>query len=96
MLSTDLLQNRTPLNGTTVTFQDIDGRPLKLSGGVGELPYRRLLAHHCILAYRHARAMGWDNSIDMNQAEIHAQNVLSHSLDEEAQHRIAMLWRSQT
>ena len=92
VLSTDLLGNRTPLNGTTVTFQDIQGWPLNLPSG--QFPYRRLLAHHCLLTYRNARTMGWDDSIDMNQAEVHAQNVLSHSLDEEAQRRITLLWRT--
>lgn len=92
VLSTDLLANPTPLNGgTSITFKIIQGRPLNLPSG--QLPYCCLLAHHCLWTYRNACTMGWDDSIDMNEAlKSMLKNVIHHSLDEAAQRRMTLLW----
>ena len=83
--------NAEVLSGTTVCFKDIEGRELLHPESKG--PFRRLLAHHCMVAHRHARAMGW-NDQDMSETEVQCAALMAHSLDEEAQRRLKMLWKN--
>jgi hypothetical protein len=78
------------LTGTTISFQDIEGRELLFPRS--KEPFRRLLAHHCMVAHRHARAMGWTDE-DMSEAEVQCTALMAHSLDEEAQRRLQVLWK---
>ena len=79
------------ITGTNLSLGDINGRPLLLP--VGQQPFRRLMAHHCLVAHRRARAKGWVQEEDLSRAEIHASELLSHSLDEEGQARLKLLWK---
>ena len=79
------------LKGTTTTFSDIDGSPL-ITKVMGHWPYRRLLAHHSVLAHRWAREQGWISD-DLATEEVNAAALMEHSLDPEAQERIKLLWR---
>jgi hypothetical protein len=81
------------LAGTQKRFVDIDGRRLKILNQ-NVLPFRRLLAHHSVLAHQHARAMGWITD-DLEAEELQAANLMAHSLDQLAQDRLKMLWRNQ-
>jgi hypothetical protein len=78
------------LTGTTVSFQDIEGRELLFPQS--KEPFRRLLAHHCMIAHRHAHAMGWTDQ-DMSAVEVQCTALMAHSLDAEAQRRLQALWR---
>lgn len=78
------------LNGSTTRFQDIEGRELLFPES--KHPFRRLLAHHCIIAHRNARAMGWIDQ-DMSEVEVQCTALMAHSLDEEAQRRLQVLWK---
>jgi hypothetical protein len=89
VLSTDL--KPTLLKGTQKRFAEIDGAPLQIKSA-GALPYRRLLAHHSVLAHRWAREKGWISD-DLAAEEVNAGALLEHSLDREAQQRIKLLWR---
>ena len=79
------------LKGTTVSFQGIEGRELIFPQS--KKPFQRLLAHHCMVAHRHARAMGWTTNQDMSEVEVQCTALMAHSLDEEAQRRLQVLWR---
>mmetsp|Transcript_17151 Transcript_17151/g.24788 ORF Transcript_17151/g.24788 Transcript_17151/m.24788 type:complete len:326 (+) Transcript_17151:137-1114(+) len=81
------------ITGTNLSLGDIDGRPLILPDG--QQPFRRLIAHHCVVAYRRARAKGWVQEEDLSRAEIQASELMSHSLDEEGQTRLKLLWKTQ-
>jgi len=79
------------LKGTQKRFAEIDGAPLQIKIA-GALPYRRLLAHHSVLAHRWAREKGWISD-DLATEEVNAGALMEHSLDPEAQERIKLLWR---
>ena len=87
VLSPDVMT--TTLKGTSITFNDLNGRPLLLPSG--KFPYRMFLANHAVLAYKHAREKGWTTQ-DLSEIEVKAEALLAHSLDEEAQQRLALLW----
>jgi len=91
VLSTDL--KPTLLKGTQKRFADIDGAPLQIKS-TGALPYRRLLAHHSVLAHRWAREKGWISD-DLAAEEVKAGALMEHSIDTAAQERIKLLWRKQ-
>lgn len=80
------------LTGTKMRLSDIEGRGLLLPNG--QVPFRRILAHHAVVAHRYARASGWLSDSDLSQAEIQASALMEHSLDEEAQSRLKLLWHS--
>ena len=80
---------KTPLKGTSKTFNEIDGSPLLLPSG--NIPYRQFLANHAVLAYKHAREKGWTTQ-DLSEVKVKAEALLAHSLDKEAQERLALLW----
>lgn len=88
VLNPDILSD--PLTGTTMTFSDIQGSPLLLPSG--KTPFRRLLAHHSMLSHRHARNQGWIGE-DLSQVEVQAAALLAHSVDQEAQNRLKLLWK---
>jgi hypothetical protein len=76
------------LTGTEERFADIDGRRLKiLSKKPNILPFKRLLAHHSVLAHQYAREMGWITD-DLETEELQAANLMAHSLDQLAQDRL--------
>jgi hypothetical protein len=79
------------LTGTQQRFAEIDGAPLQIKSA-GALPYRRLLAHHSVLAHRWAREQGWITD-DLAAEEVNAGALMEHSLDQQAQDRIRLLWR---
>lgn len=79
------------LTGTPRTFNDIQGLPLLLPSG--NIPFRRLIAHHSILSHKNARTQGWIGD-DLSQVEAKAAALMAHSLDEEAQTRLKLLWSS--
>ena len=79
------------LAGTTKTFYDIQGLPLLLPSG--KIPFQRLIVHHSILSHKNARTQGWIGD-DLSQVESKAVALLAHSLDEEAQTRLKLLWNS--
>lgn len=79
------------LTGTTMTFSDIQGSRLLLPSG--KTPFRRLLAHHSMLSHRHARNQGWIEEEDLTQVEVQAAALLAHSVDQEAQNRLKLLWK---
>ena len=79
------------LTGTTATFSDIQGAPLLLPSG--NIPFKRLIAHHSVLSHRKARAQGWIGD-DLSQVELRALALAAHSLDEEAQTRLQLLWNT--
>jgi hypothetical protein len=76
------------LDDTSLTFNDIDGRPLIFPNG--NMPWRRLLATHSIIAHRHARDSGWLPSDELTAAELDASDLMEFSLDAEAQTRMKM------
>jgi len=78
-----------PLTGTAKTFGDIQGSPLLLPSGKN--PYRRLLAHHSVVSHRYARSQGWIAE-DLSHVEVQAAALMAHSVDQEAQARLRMLW----
>ena len=82
------------LKGLQKRFADIDGEKLKISKQ-GSLPYRRLLAHHSVLAHQYAREKGWIGD-DLSAEEFNAGALLEHSLDKEAQERIKLLWKGRS
>jgi hypothetical protein len=79
------------LKGTQKRFAEIDGAPLKILIP-GALPYRRLLAHHSVLSHRWAREQRWISD-DLESEEVKAAALMEHSLDQEAQDRIKLLWQ---
>mmetsp|Transcript_2256 Transcript_2256/g.6362 ORF Transcript_2256/g.6362 Transcript_2256/m.6362 type:complete len:305 (-) Transcript_2256:2001-2915(-) len=79
------------LTGTTMTFNDIQGTPLLLPSGKN--PFRRLIAHHSILSHKNARTQGWIGD-DLSEVEVKAGALIAHSLDEEAQARLKLLWNA--
>ena len=79
------------LTGTKKTFNDIQGLPLLLPSG--RIPFRRLIAHHSILSHKNARTQGWIGD-DLSQVEVKAVALMAHSLDEEAQTRLKLLWNA--
>jgi len=81
------------LKGTQKRFGEIDGAPLQVKKA-GALPYRRLLAHHSVLAHRWAREKGWISD-DLAAEEMKAGALMEHSLDPEAQERMKLLLRKQ-
>ena len=84
----------TKLKGTDITFGSLEGSPLQIEKA-GSLPYRRLLGHHALLSYRHAKAQGWlESTDDLTHAEVQALNMMEHSLDPLAQARIKLLMHS--
>lgn len=81
----------TMLKGTNVTFGSVEGNSLQIAEE-GSLPYRRLLGHHALVSYRHAKAQGWlESTEDLSHAEVQASNMMEHSLDPLAQARIKLL-----
>lgn len=80
------------LTGTNKTFDNINGSKLSLPNG--SPPFRRLLAHHSVVSHKYARAQTWIVDEDLSQAEIDAATLIAHSLDEEAQSRLKLLWRT--
>ena len=90
VLSRQLMSEQ--LKGIQMRFADIDGEKLKIPKQ-GSIPYRRLLAHHSILAHRYAREKGWIND-DLSAEEFNAGALLEHLLDKEAQERIKLLWKA--
>ena len=72
-------------------FSDIDGAPLQIKT-TGVFPYRRLLGHHFGLAHRWAREKGWISE-DLDAKEVNIAALMEHSLDEQAQARLKMLWQ---
>jgi len=68
------------LKDRTETFLDINGRTLVLPNG--NLPFRRVMAIHSFFVRRK-----W--SMDMDEAEIRSRELLSFSMDDDAQTRIA-------
>lgn len=82
--------NSEVLTGTAVCFLDIEGR--ELLHPESKRPFWRLLAHHCMVSHRHARAMGWTDQ-DMSEVEVQCTALMAHSLDEEAQRRLKVLWQ---
>lgn len=78
-----------PLNGTSMTLRDIDGNVLQLPNG--NLPFRRLLANHSVLAHKNARKKGWIDE-DLSEDEVRAEALLAHSLDSDARFRLQTLW----
>jgi len=77
------------LKGTKKQFAEIEGDPLQIARA---LPYRRLLAHHSVLAHRWAREKGWISE-DLAAEEVNAGALMENSLDPVAQERIKLLWR---
>lgn len=67
-----------PLSGTNKTFRDIDGHFLEFPNR--KLPFRRLLANHCVLAHKKAREKGWISQ-DLSEVEVRAEALMAHSLD---------------
>ena len=78
------------LTGTTMSFSDIQGSPLLTPSG--KIPFRRLLAHHSMLSHWHARNQGWIGD-DLSQVEVQAAALLAHSVDQDAQNRLKLLWK---
>lgn len=64
------------LTGTKMRLSDIQGRELLLPNG--QVPFRRILAHHAVAANRYARASGWLSDSDLSQAEIQASALMEH------------------
>lgn len=89
VLCTDSSFVTSVLKGTKKTFSDMDGSLLLLPSG--KTPYRRFLANHAVLAYKYAREKGWTTQ-DLSEIEMKAEALLAHSLDKEAQERLALLW----
>lgn len=89
VLSSEIMSEQ--LKGLHKRFADIDGEKLKISKQ-GSLPYRRLLAHHSVLAHQYAREKGWIGD-DLSAEEFNASALLEHSLDKEAQERIKLSWK---
>ena len=79
------------LKGVQQQFSDIDGKNLRIPNQES-LPFRRLLAHHSVVAHRYAREKGWIGG-DLSAEEFNAGALLEHSLDKEAQERVALLWK---
>lgn len=80
------------LTGTSMSLSDINGH--ELCSPSEQPPFRRILAHHSVVSHRYARARGWVGDDDFSQAEIQASALLQHSLDEEAQARLKLLWKT--
>eukprot|EP00978_Attheya_sp_CCMP212_P009944 scaffold23770_cov43-Attheya_sp.AAC.4 len=78
------------LRVTTVTFEDLDGRPLLFPSE--NRPWRRILGTHSILAHRKARNNGYLIGDQLTEAESSAQESIDFSLDGEAQARIRMVF----
>jgi len=76
---------------TTTTFNDIQYAPLRLPSG--KIPFKHLLAHHSVLSHKNARAQGWIGD-DLSQVEVKALALAAHSLDEQAQTRLKLLWKT--
>jgi len=92
VLSEDLLKPTSALlKGTQKQFADIDGAPLQILN-TGNLPYRRLLANHSVLAHKKAREKTWISG-DLAAEEVNAGALREHSLDREAQDRLKLMWR---
>ena len=72
-----------------MTLRDIDGNVLQLPNG--NLPFRRLLANHSVLAHKNARKKGWIDE-DLSEDEVRAEALLAHSLDSDARFRLQTLW----
>lgn len=80
------------LTGTNMSLSDIDGHELRSPSG--QTPFKRILAHHSVVSHRYARARGWLRDDELSQAEIQASALLGHSLDEQAQARLKLLWKT--
>jgi hypothetical protein len=78
------------LRDTTVTFEDLDGKPLLFPSE--NRPWRRILGTHSILAHRKARNNGYLISDQLTEAESSAQESMDFSVDREAQARIRMVF----
>jgi hypothetical protein len=74
------------LDDTSLTFNDMDRRPLILPNG--KMPWRHLLATHSIIAHRHARDSGWLPSDKLTAPELNANDLMELSLGAEAQARV--------
>lgn len=74
------------LKGRDETFGDIDGRTLQCPSG--NIPWRRLLATHSILAHQKAREKAWLTEDQFTAAETNAHDLMEFSLDPEAQDRV--------
>ena len=74
------------LKDRSETFGDIDGRTLQCPSG--NIPWRRLLATHSILAHQKAREKNWLTEDQFTAAETNAQDLMNFSLDAEAQDRV--------
>ena len=75
------------LEGTAVTLNDIEGKPLVFPSG--EMPWRRLLATHSIISLKNARQQSnWLEEDKLTAAEVNAQELMEFSLDAEAQARV--------
>jgi len=84
VLDTSILPSR--LKDRNETFGDIDGRTLQCPSG--NIPWRRLLATHSILAHQKAREKNWLTEDQFTAAETNAQDLMEFSLDNEAQDRV--------
>jgi hypothetical protein len=79
------------LEGTSLTFNDIDWSPLIFPNG--NMPWCRLLVTHSTFAHRHARDSGWLPSDELSAAALKANDEMECSLDAEAQARVNRLWQ---
>ena len=84
VLDNSILPSR--LKGRSETFGDIDGRTLQCPSG--NIPWRRLLATHSILAHQKARENTWLTEDQFTAAETNAHDLMEFSLDNEAQDRV--------
>eukprot|EP00808_Paulinella_micropora_P015357 g27331.t1 len=74
------------LEGSDQTFREVNRLPLVLPKG--RHPFRRVLAAHSIQSHRLARAKGWINDHEQTDAQVQAEALARHSLDEEARFRL--------
>jgi hypothetical protein len=70
----------------SLTLNDIDGKPLIFPNR--QKPWRRVHATHSICAHRHARGSDWLLNDELSAAELNANDLMSFSLDTEAQDRM--------
>ena len=82
------------LKDRSETFRDLDGRNLQCPSG--NIPWRRLLATHSILAHQKARDQNWLPEDQFTEAETNAHDLMEFSLDKEAQDRVRRFLNDRT